>query len=58
MHMLTGLSEAHHESSTTLAATYVHMSTEHQQYSKENKLDVIRIFAATHALEIVRSTRI
>jgi hypothetical protein len=38
--------------STTLAAAYVSLSTE--QYSTENELDVIRILAATHALEIVK----
>jgi DNA invertase Pin-like site-specific DNA recombinase len=29
------------------------MSTEHQQYSPENQLDVIRQYAASHAMEIV-----
>jgi DNA invertase Pin-like site-specific DNA recombinase len=36
------------------AAQYVRMSTEHQQYSPENQLDVIRQYAATHQMEIVR----
>lgn len=36
------------------AAAYVRMSTEHQQYSTENQLDAIRIYAAAHELDIVR----
>ncbi len=36
------------------AAQYVRMSTEHQQYSPENQLDVIRQYAATHNIEIVK----
>jgi DNA invertase Pin-like site-specific DNA recombinase len=36
------------------AAQYVRMSTEHQQYSPENQLDIIRQYAATHNMEIVR----
>ncbi|MCP1621527.1 recombinase family protein [Pseudomonas nitroreducens] len=36
------------------AAAYVRMSTEHQQYSTENQLDTIRLYAAAHDLEIVR----
>src|ERR1700723_316609 len=36
------------------AAQYVRMSTEHQQYSPENQLDVVRQYAATHQMEIVR----
>lgn len=36
------------------AAQYVRMSTEHQQYSPENQLDIIRQYAATHKMEIVR----
>jgi DNA invertase Pin-like site-specific DNA recombinase len=35
------------------AAQYVRMSTEHQQYSPENQLDVVRQYAAAHNLEIV-----
>ncbi|WP_460154609.1 recombinase family protein [Pseudomonas sp. S2_G10] len=54
MHTLISAGDAHNGSSTTLAAAYVRMSTEHQQYSTENQLDVIRIYAATHALEIVK----
>jgi DNA invertase Pin-like site-specific DNA recombinase len=36
------------------AAEYVRMSTEHQQYSPENQLDVIRQYAADHNMEIVQ----
>jgi DNA invertase Pin-like site-specific DNA recombinase len=36
------------------AAQYVRMSTEHQQYLPENQLDIIRQYAATHNMEIVR----
>jgi DNA invertase Pin-like site-specific DNA recombinase len=36
------------------AAQYVRMSTEHQQYSPENQLEVIRTYAAAHQMEIVR----
>jgi hypothetical protein len=35
------------------AAQYVRMSTEHQQYSPENQLDVIRQYAADHNMDIV-----
>jgi len=34
------------------AAAYVRMSTEHQQYSTENQLDTLKLYAATHGLEI------
>lgn len=54
MHTLIGSGDVHNESSTALAAAYVRMPTEHQQYSTENQLDVIRIYAATHTLEIVK----
>lgn len=37
-----------------LAAAYVRMSTEHQQYSTENQLDTIKVYAAAHSLEIVK----
>jgi len=36
------------------AAQYVRMSTEHQQYSPENQLEVIRKYAAAHQMDIVR----
>ncbi|MGA8136841.1 MAG: recombinase family protein [Pseudomonas gingeri] len=39
---------------STLAAAYVRMSTEHQQYSTENQLDTIRLYAAEHSLEITQ----
>jgi len=35
------------------AAQYVRMSTEHQQYSPENQLEVVNQYAAAHNLEIV-----
>ena len=35
------------------AAQYVRMSTEYQQYSPENQLDIIRQYAADHNMEIV-----
>ncbi|MGS1004392.1 recombinase family protein [Burkholderia glumae] len=41
-------------SKATRAAAYVRMSTEHQQYSTENQLDMIRVFAESRGLEIVR----
>jgi DNA invertase Pin-like site-specific DNA recombinase len=34
------------------AAQYVRMSTEHQQYSPENQLDIIRQYVADHNMEI------
>ena len=36
------------------AAHYVRMSTEHQQYSPENQLDVIRQYAASHHMDITQ----
>ena len=36
------------------AAQYVRMSTEHQLYSPENQLEIIREYAATHSMEIVQ----
>jgi len=36
------------------AAQYVRMSTEHQQYSPENQLDIIRQYAQAHNMEIVQ----
>jgi len=36
------------------AAQYVRMSTEHQQYSPENQLEIIRQYAAAHNMEIVQ----
>src|SRR5712664_1239010 len=37
-----------------LAAVYVRMSTEHQQYSTSNQMDVIREYAKKRGLEIVK----
>jgi DNA invertase Pin-like site-specific DNA recombinase len=37
------------------AAQYVRMSTEHQQYSPENQIEIIRQYAAAHNMEIVQS---
>jgi predicted site-specific integrase-resolvase len=34
---------------------YVRMSTEHQQYSPENQLEVILQYAAAHGMEIVQA---
>ena len=39
---------------TNKAAAYVRMSTEHQQYSTNNQLDVIREYAKRRGLEIVK----
>jgi DNA invertase Pin-like site-specific DNA recombinase len=39
---------------TNLAAAYVRMSTEHQQYSTSNQLDVIKEYAKRRGLEIVK----
>src|SRR5436190_557157 len=36
------------------AAAYVRMSTEHQQYSTSNQMDVIRDYAKRRGLEIVK----
>lgn len=36
------------------AATYIRMSTEHQQYSTENQMDTIREYAERRQMEIVR----
>jgi len=36
------------------AAQYVRMSTEHQQYSPENQIEVVRNYATSHQMEIVR----
>src|SRR2546425_4502812 len=38
----------------SLAAAYVRMSTEHQQYSTSNQLDTIREYARRRGLEIVK----
>ncbi len=36
------------------AAQYVCMSTEHQRYSPENQIEIIRQYAAGHNMEIVQ----
>jgi DNA invertase Pin-like site-specific DNA recombinase len=36
------------------AAHYVRMSTEHQQYSPENQVDIIQQYANDHNMEIVQ----
>lgn len=36
------------------AVAYVRMSTDHQKYSTENQLDVIRSYAAARGLQILR----
>jgi DNA invertase Pin-like site-specific DNA recombinase len=41
--------------SPSRAAQYMRMSTEHQQYSPENQLEVIRQYAASHGMEIVQA---
>lgn len=51
---LIGEGVDHIESTVALAAAYVRMSTEHQQYSTENQLDTIRLYAVTHSLEIIK----
>ena len=42
-------------STTTRAAQYVRMSTEHQQYSTENQRDMIKEYADRHGMLIVRT---
>ena len=42
------------EPSPIFAAAYVRMSTEHQQYSTSNQMDVIREYAKRRGLEIVK----
>ena len=37
------------------AAAYVRMSTEHQQYSTDNQMDVIDEYAARHGMQIVKT---
>lgn len=52
MQRLMQITGTRNESDITPAAAYVRMSTEHQQYSTENQLDTIRVYAATHSMEI------
>src|SRR5271165_5621593 len=37
------------------AAQYVRMSTEHQQYSTENQMDVLRRYAEARSMQIIRT---
>jgi hypothetical protein len=43
-----------HSLAPSRAAHYVRMSTEHQQYSPENQLEIVRQYAAAHNMEIVK----
>ncbi len=36
------------------AAVYLRMSTEHQQYSTANQLDVLRAYAQLHGMEVIK----
>jgi DNA invertase Pin-like site-specific DNA recombinase len=54
MQTFSGPGNAQSGSNPAQAAAYVRMSTEHQQYSTENQLDTIRLYAATHDLDIVK----
>src|ERR1041385_263202 len=47
------MSRGETERDPNLAAAYVRMSTEHQQYSTSNQMDVIREYAKRRGLEIV-----
>jgi DNA invertase Pin-like site-specific DNA recombinase len=47
------MSKGHTQRLPHLAAAYVRMSTEHQQYSTSNQMDVIREYAKRRGLEIV-----
>jgi len=42
------------EQPRNLAVAYVRMSTEHQQYSTTNQMDVIREYAKRRELQIVK----
>src|SRR5438045_8162361 len=42
------------ESALNFAAAYVRMSTEHQQYSTSNQMDVIKEYAKKRGLQIVK----
>jgi DNA invertase Pin-like site-specific DNA recombinase len=48
------MSNAENKSAPGRAAAYVRMSTEHQQYSTSNQMDVIREYAKRRGLEIVK----
>jgi len=49
------MSKGNADSFPNRAAAYVRMSTEHQQYSTSNQMDVIREYAKRRGLEIVCS---
>src|SRR5829696_8631131 len=49
------MSKSHAQRLPHLAAAYVRMSTEHQQYSTSNQMDVIREYAARRGMEIVKT---
>ncbi len=49
-----GMSRGASERLPNLAAAYVRMSTEHQQYSTSNQMDVIREYAKRRGLEIAK----
>jgi len=51
---IVSMNKSNLEKSANLAAAYVRMSTEHQQYSTSNQMDVIREYAKRRNLEIVR----
>src|SRR5689334_24164935 len=48
------MSKSREESLLHRTAAYVRMSTEHQQYSTSNQMDVIREYAKRRGLEIVK----
>ncbi len=48
------MSREEQDASQNRAAAYVRMSTEHQQYSTSNQMDVIREYAKRRGLEIVK----
>jgi DNA invertase Pin-like site-specific DNA recombinase len=48
------MNQKHAEHFEKTAVAYVRMSTEHQQYSTSNQLDVIKEYAKRHELEIVK----
>jgi DNA invertase Pin-like site-specific DNA recombinase len=54
MDQSSGMSKNDNEILRNRAAAYVRMSTEHQQYSTSNQMDVIREYAKRRGLEIVK----
>ncbi len=51
------MSKGDKEFSLNRAAAYVRMSTEHQQYSTSNQMDVIREYAKRRGLKLSKSIR-